>query len=128
MSKSEIDQNKGTIRSFRDLEVWKQSMDLSVELYKITKGFPKEEQFGLVSQIRRAAISIPSNISEGSSRSSVKEYIQFLNVANGSLSEIETQIELAVRLKYIEENSLQNQINHIRSMIFGLLRSLKRKL
>ena len=121
-------EEENSVRSFRDLEVWKKSMDLSEELYKITAGFPKDEVYGLVSQIRRAAISIPSNISEGSSRNSVKEYIHFLNIANGSLSEIETQLELAARLKYIENNPLQHQINHIRSMLFGLLRSLKRKL
>ncbi|MCU0379159.1 MAG: four helix bundle protein [Bacteroidales bacterium] len=116
-----------TIKSYRDLEVWKKSMDLAVRVYDVTTEFPQAEIYGLSSQLRRAAVSIPSNIAEGSSRNSTKEFIQFLHIANGSLSEIETQLELAVRFNYIPVNSLQPQINHIRSMLFGLCRSLKAK-
>lgn len=116
------------IRSYKDLEVWKKSMDFAEKIYKITSKFPKDENYGLISQVRRAAVSIPSNIAEGSSRNSTKEFIQFLHVANGSLSEIETQLELAFRLKYIEDQSFQPEINHIRSMLFGLIKSLRKKL
>jgi four helix bundle protein len=103
-------------------------MDLAVDVYSLTSGFPQTELYGLTSQLRRAVVSIPSNIAEGTSRNSTKELIQFLNISNGSLSEIETQIELALRLNYIDENTLQPQINHIRSMIFGLIKSLRTKL
>ncbi len=116
------------IQSYRDLEVWKKSMDLAVAVYNLTSGFPQAESYGLTSQLRRAVVSIPSNIAEGSSRNSTKELIQFLNISNGSLSEIETQLELSMKLNYITENTLQPQINHIRSMIFGLIKSLRRKL
>jgi four helix bundle protein len=116
------------IRSFRDLEVWKKAMDLSVNIYDITNEFPASENYGLISQLRRAAISIPSNIAEGSSRNSTKEFIQFLHISNGSLSEIETQLEIAIRLKYMKSNPVQPQINHIRSMLTGLIKSLKNKL
>lgn len=115
------------IRSFRDLEVWKKSMDFAISIYALTREFPQSETYGLSTQLRRAAVSIPSNIAEGSSRGSTREFIQFIHVANGSLSEIETQLELAVRLEYIPENSLQHQINHIRSMLYGLTKALKAK-
>lgn len=82
---------------YKDLEVWKQSMVLVTEVYQATGDFPKEELFGLVSQMRRAAVSIPSNIAEGCGRKNTKEYIQFLYISKGSLFELETQIEIAYR-------------------------------
>ncbi len=91
--------------SFRELKVWQKSYDLSLVIYSMTKTFPKEELFGLVSQIRRCAISIPSNIAEGHARKSKKEFIQFLYVAYGSSSELETQLQLAFDLKYINKNN-----------------------
>lgn len=123
-----VETRQRNIKSYRDLEVWKKAMDLSVNIYSQTKNFPASEMYGLTSQLRRAAISVPSNIAEGSSRNSTKEFIQFLYMSNGSLSEIETQLEIAIRLNYLEENTLQPQINHIRSMLSGLIKSLKSKL
>jgi four helix bundle protein len=101
-------------------------MELVEKIYHITSEFPKEEQFGLTSQIRRSAISIPSNIAEGAARNSNKEFIQFLYVAIGSLSEVETQLLLAKRLTFINENKLLNEIESIRRMLLGLIKFLKR--
>ncbi len=86
------------VRSYRDLTVWQRSMTLAELVYAATSQFPKSELYGLVSQMRRAAISIPSNIAEGHSRISTGGYVQFLGIARGSLAELETQIELAKRL------------------------------
>jgi len=86
---------------YKDLDVWKLGIDLVVEIYQITARFPNDELFGLVSQMRRAAVSIPSNIAEGSGRRNTKEFIQFLYIAKGSLLELETHIEIAWRLSYI---------------------------
>ena len=86
---------------YKDLDVWKLGIDLVVEIYQITARFPNDELFGLVSQMRRAAVSIPSNIAEGSGRRNTKEFIQFLYIAKGSLLELETHIEIARRLNYI---------------------------
>ena len=87
----------------KDLDVWKRSMDLVEEIYKITSKFPSSEIYGLTSQLRRAAVSVPSNIAEGASRKGDKELLYFINVAIGSIAEIETQMLIAVRLKYISE-------------------------
>lgn len=89
-----------TIQSYKDLIVWQKSMDLAVEIYNLTSKYPKSELFGLVSQSRRCAVSIPSNISEGRMRGSRKEFRQFLIIAFASGAELETQLELACRLKY----------------------------
>ena len=89
------------MRGYRDLIVWQKAMDLVVEVYNLIRLLPKEEQFALANQMRRAVVSIPSNIAEGNSRNTTKEYIQFLNVALGSKAEIETQIEICKRLGYL---------------------------
>jgi four helix bundle protein len=113
------------MKSYRELEVWKKSMDFSVEIYRLTKCFPGYELYGLCSQLRRAAISIPSNISEGASRHSTKEFVQFLYISNGSLSEVETQLEIAMRLNYIETlENITDNIKLIRKMLINLIRSL----
>jgi four helix bundle protein len=114
------------MKSYRELEVWKKSVDFSVEIYLQTSRFPKFELYGLTSQLRRAAVSIPSNIAEGASRNSTKEFIQFLYFANGSLSEVETQLEIALRLKYFNNitERIEN-IKHIRKMLINLIRSLQ---
>jgi four helix bundle protein len=88
------------VKSFRDLEVWQIGLDLVETVYRLTAHFPKSELFGLTAQMRRAAVSIPSNIAEGQARSSSKEFLHFLSYALGSLAELETQLELAVRLQY----------------------------
>lgn len=116
------------MKSYKDLELWKVSMDLVVDVYKISNDFPKEELYSLTSQIRRSVISIPSNIAEGSSRKSTKEFIQYLWIANGSLSEFETQIEIAHRLGYVKTlEELIERVKLLRKMLLGLLKSLKAK-
>ncbi len=119
------------IKTFKDLLVWQKSVDLVENIYDFTKYFPKEELYGLTSQIRRAAISVPSNIAEGSSRKSTKEFIRFLNIANGSLMELETQAIIAQKLGMLtEENSLfiVNSAEEVSRMIHGLNTSLAKKL
>ncbi len=92
------------IMNHKDLDVWKKSMDLVESIYSLTSQFPSDERFGLVSQMSRAAVSIPSNIAEGSARKGDKELIQFLMIAIGSLSELETQYLLSVRLRVVDKN------------------------
>ena len=89
--------------SYEDLLVWQKAMDLVEEVYRLIKLLPKEENFGISAQMRRSAISIPSNIAEGQSRHTTKEFINFLSIANGSKSELKTQILICIRLKYITE-------------------------
>ena len=89
------------VKSYQDLETWQQAMSLVVEVYRVTKLFPKEELFGLTSQLRRAAVSIPSNIAEGQGRTSTKEFLHHLSIAYGSLCEAETQILIAKKLDYL---------------------------
>ena len=112
----------------KDLEVWKLSMDFVTEIYQITQKFPKEELYGLTSQIRRSAVSIPSNLAEGSARQSDKELIQFLHVALGSLAELETQLIIAKNLSYILTiDEFLAKLNSIKKMILGLIKYLKTK-
>lgn len=95
------------IRTHKDLDVWKNSITPAKELYRLTENFPKEETYGLASQMKRAAVSIPSNIAEGAARNSTKEFIQFLYIALGSLAELETQLLLARELEFIPEKPLR---------------------
>ncbi|WP_319524659.1 four helix bundle protein [uncultured Desulfosarcina sp.] len=112
----------------KDLEVWKKSIDTVIEIYRLSDAFPKSEIYGLTSQLRRAAVSIPSNIAEGAARGSDKEFLYFLNIASGSLAEVETQIIIAKRLGYVttEEQILEN-VKTIRKMLAGLIKYLKKK-
>ncbi|PKA82629.1 four helix bundle protein [Ulvibacter sp. MAR_2010_11] len=104
----------------KEMDVWKKSMDLAEAIYTITRAFPKEEVYGLTSQIKRAAISIPSNIAEGAARKSNKEFQQFLSISLGSLSEVETQYQLAIRLGFISENTdLNNLLISVRKLLLG---------
>ena len=104
----------------KELDVWKKSMDLVELIYKLSSSFPENERFGLTSQIRRAAVSVPSNIAEGAGRKGDKEFVQFLHIALGSLSEIETQYLIAVRLNYIEKNNnMEVSINDVKRVILG---------
>ncbi|MBP6855455.1 MAG: four helix bundle protein [Candidatus Pacebacteria bacterium] len=93
------------MRTFKDLTVWQKSIELVLYIYSVTDKFPSTEVYGLTSQMRRAAVSIASNIAEGYSRNSTKEFIQFLAVALGSCSEIETQVEISKKLAYLDEES-----------------------
>ncbi len=115
------------IRSYKDLNIWKRSIGLVKDLYEITSLFPKEESYVLTSQIRRSAISIPSNIAEGFTRSHNKEYRQFLYIALGSCAELETQIMIANNLKYLEDNQLSviiDELEIICKMIMNLIKKL----
>jgi four helix bundle protein len=117
------------LKSYKDLEVWKVAMDLVTDIYRLTGSFPSYELYGLSSQMRRCAVSIPSNIAEGAGRRNTKEFIQFLYVSNGSLSELETQIEIAFRLKYLKEiENYMDRIKHIRIMLLNLIQALKKNL
>jgi four helix bundle protein len=119
------------IQSYKDLDVWKKSIAFSLELYKITAIFPSEEKFGMISQLRRASVSIPTNIAEGWSRKSTKSYIQFLNISIGSVAEIETLLLLSYELKYLSNDThqhLQKLLNEIGKMLNALISSLKNKL
>ena len=116
------------MKSHKDLDVWKKSMDLVAEIYRMTRQFPVEEQYGLTSQLRRSAISIPSNIAEGAGRSSDKEFKQFLSIALGSAAEVETQLILAEKLEICHSTSeLQSQLANIRKMLAGLSSYLSKK-
>lgn len=97
----------GAINSFKDLEVWGKNFSLVSTIYQITQEYPKEEICGLTSQIRRSSVSIPSNIAEGWNRKSTKTYIQFLNIANGSLAELETLLIVSKNLNYLNEKNLE---------------------
>ncbi len=110
----------------KKLDAWKYSMDLVEKVYQITSVFPDIEAYGLTSQIRRSAVSIPSNIAEGAARDSNKEYIRFLNISIGSLSELETQIIIAKRLDYLSgNNEVLVDIIKLRKVIIGLKKYLK---
>ena len=118
----------GDARLHRKLDVWQKAMDLVLRVYQMTRGFPKTEEFGLTSQMRRAAVSVPSNVAEGAARKGNKEFLQFLNIAQGSLSELDTQVELAHRLKYIDAplcDALTNQLTEISRMLYGLAKTLR---
>ena len=115
------------IHSYRDLIVWQKSMQMVKELYSITRDFPKEEIYGLTSQIRRSAVSVPSNIAEGYGRNSTNDYIRFLQIACGSLYELQTQMEIAVNLNYLSKEkseSIFKLSNEIERMLNSLLRKL----
>ncbi len=115
--------------SFRELTVWKKAIDVSVEIYTQTRKFPPEERYALASQMQRAVVSIASNIAEGSGRGSKKEFSQFLSIAIGSASELETQLELTSRLSYVTQsdvNTLLERVIEIKRMLVGLRSSLVR--
>jgi len=124
---SEIVTEKANIKTHKDLDVWKKSMDLVEEVYRFTQGFPGSEKYGLINQIRRCAISVPSNIVEGSARNTSKETTQFCYIALGSLAELETQLLIAERLGYCEKIDALDNLVEIRRMLLGLIKYLKSK-
>jgi len=113
------------IKSYRDLLVWQKAIDLVVEAYRATASFPKSETYGLTSQIRRAASSIPANIAEGYGRGSRKEYVQFLTVAQGSLKELETHFIVAEKLSYLTASKILSETDELGRMLGSLIRKLK---
>lgn len=118
------------LKNYKELTVWQKAYYLCLDIYKITKSFPMEEKYGLTSQVRRAAVSVPSNIAEGYGRKSTKEYLQLLYVAYGSICELETQILLSGDLKYIETRDLerlQQETGEVERMLKALIKSLENK-
>lgn len=113
------------MKSHQDLIVYQKSLDLVEEIYKVTQNFPSEEKFGITSQMRRAAVSVPSNIAEGAARKGGKEFNRFLYISLGSLAEIETLFTISTRLKFLEEtHNLNEEVVYIRRMLLKLIKSL----
>jgi four helix bundle protein len=118
-----------TVKSFHDLVAWQKAMELVTEIYKVSQKFPQEEMFGLTSQIRRAAVSIPSNIAEGRGKSSKGEFQQFLYHARGSLAEVETQLMIAINLGYLTNQGVSHimeLIARVGKLLHGLLSAIKK--
>ena len=109
----------------KDLDAWRQAMILVEEVYKITSKFPKHEQYGLISQVRRAAVSIPSNLSEGAARNGNKEFHNFLGISLGSLAELETQMIIAGRLDYADVSGVLALLSRVRALLIGLRRRIQ---
>ncbi|MCO6047823.1 four helix bundle protein [Aeoliella sp. ICT_H6.2] len=121
----------GRIDSYRDLKVWQLGVEITLSVYNLTKEFPTEERYGLCSQLRRCAVSIPSNIAEGHARDSSKEYLHHLSIASGSLAELETQLIIAKELGYlIAEHlaSLLDRCDEESRMLSGLQRSIRHRI
>jgi four helix bundle protein len=117
----------GDVAGFEDLVVWQRAMLVVRAVYDISRGFPADERFGLTSQLRRAAVSIPSNIAEGHERQSTADYIRFVSIAEGSLAEVRTQLLIARDLGYCSDSHIEptmRDLNEIRRMLNGLRRSL----
>ena len=110
---------------YKDMEVWKESMTLALMVYKLTERFPKTELYGLISQIRRCSVSIPSNIAEGSVKFSNKETLRFVEISIGSLAELDTQLLLSKDLDYHTEEAVFNQIKKVNALLLGLKKYLK---
>lgn len=121
--------NKGeNLKSHKDLNVWKKSIDFIKDIYELTLEFPQDEKYGLANQIKRASVSIASNIAEGAARQTKKEFIQFLYISLGSASELDTQLEIVKKIfKPNEKNisNLQNELEIISKMVYGLINNLK---
>ncbi|MBN1924828.1 MAG: four helix bundle protein [Prolixibacteraceae bacterium] len=116
------------MNSFREIKVWQKSMDFVTKLYKTTRIFPQEELYGLTSQLRRSAISIPSNIAEGFGRKSPAEFKRFLQISKGSLFELQTQIEISKNLNFLEQKKyveLYNDLKEIEAMLTAFIKSIK---
>ncbi len=111
----------------KKLDAWKKSIDLVEMIYKLSASFPEEERYGLTSQIRRAAVSVPSNLAEGAARNSKKEFLNFISISLGSLAEVETQVIIAQRLDFCEPGNNFGQINDVRALIIGLRNYLRKK-
>lgn len=119
------------IHNLKELKIWKKAVELSVLIYKTTANFPKEEIYGITSQIRRSAISIPSNISEGAGRNSNKEFLYFLGIANGSSNELQTQLIISNKLNLITNETLEmlvKEIEEIQKMNYAFQKTIKNKI
>jgi four helix bundle protein len=119
------------INSYRNLIVWQKSVALVTDIYTLTKSFPQEEKFGIVSQLNRASVSIPSNIAEGWGRKSSKNYLQFLRISRGSLMETETLLEISKNLNYINDSEfkvISDNIEEVSKILQGLIKSIQQKI
>ena len=112
---------------YRELEIWKRAIDITVDVYELSKEFPDDERFGLTSQIKRASVSVPSNIAEGAGRNSNKEFNQFLGISTGSLFEVETQLIIAEKLKFLTKEQI-NPVLEKSNELIKMTKSLKNKL
>jgi four helix bundle protein len=124
----QVANNKRPVESWKDLEVWKASHSLVVKVYEITKGFPNDERFRLTDQICRAATSVPTNVAEGKGRNSLREYLQFLSIARGSVEEVKYLLLLCKDLGYISGSTyaaLTEEYDHVGRMLNGLMKSLR---
>jgi four helix bundle protein len=118
----------GKIKTYRDLLTWQKSLALVTEIYRVSRSFPKDEVYGLAQQMRRSAVSIPSNIAEGYGRNSTSDYVRFLHVASGSLYELQTQAEIALNLRYLKKSDfdkLYESSREIERMLSSLIRKLE---
>ncbi|SRR5581483_2317156 len=117
-------EERAKIRGFKDLIVWQRSLALAVEIYRLTKEFPREEIYGIASQLRRAAVSIPSNLAEGHARNTKAQFANFIDIALGSAAELETQLTISLQIGYIKQtdyDKLTNELIEITRMLYGLL-------
>lgn len=117
-----------TFKSYQDLAVWKRAMKLTKEVYQVTRSFPSDERFGLTNQIRRAAVSIPSNLAEGHARAGAPEFARFISISMGSVADLETQLMLARELEYGDPEALEktlHDLNEIGKMLRGLAKAFK---
>lgn len=120
---------EGTIKTFRDLIAWQRAMELALAVYRETAAMPADERFGLTSQMRRAAVSVPSNIAEGYARAATNDYVRFLRMARGSLAELRTQMELAAALRFLSmQEATTSLMDETERVLQGLIRSLEAKL
>lgn len=120
---------RDSIKPHKRLDVWNKSIDLTVDIYKLSETFPRTEVYGLTGQMRRAAVSVASNIGEGAARQTRKEFINYLHMSQGSLSELDTQLVIAYRLEYLSLDiykGIEDRIETISKMLTGLIKSLKR--
>jgi len=118
------------VNSYRDLRVWQMGMTLVTEIYTATLTFPKAEMYGLISQLRRAAVSVPANIAEGFGRHTTRDYLNFLTIARGSMMEVETLLQISRNLNYLEQQTLETlleQTNHLARALNALITSLRNK-
>lgn len=116
------------IQNFKDLIVWQKAMDLAEEIHLLSKAFPRDELYGLTSQIRRAAVSVPSNIAEGQARNSTAQFLQFLSISHGSRAEVETQLLLALRFQYLNQAQASQALDlleDVKRLLHGLENSLR---
>lgn len=120
----------GEVRHYRDLLVWQRAVDWVEAVYAVTRDWPSDERFGLINQVRRAAVSVPSNIAEGCARRGTVEFIRYLSIARGSLAEVETQLIIARKLNYMDEASLASRLENadeISRMLSGLITKLEER-